>query len=80
MCAVIGLPDEKWGESVHAVVVLREGSKIDEADIIAYCREQIAHYKCPRTVEFRDELPLSAAGKLLKYQLKSPQQNPSAGR
>lgn len=70
MSAVIGVPDEKWGESVHAVVVLRDGSPLTGADIIAHCRDQIAHYKCPRTVEFRETLPMSAAGKLLKYQLK----------
>lgn len=70
MCAVIGLPDEKWGEAVHAVVVLREGAEATGTEIIAFCREKIAHYKCPRTVEFRDELPMSAAGKLLKYKLK----------
>lgn len=71
MSAVIGVPDEKWGESVHAIVVLREGSTLSEAEIIAHCRDQIAHYKCPRTVEFRESLPLSAAGKLLKFQLKA---------
>jgi len=72
MCAVIGVPDEQWGERVHAAVVLREGQSISEQAIIAHCREQIAAYKCPRSVEFRSELPLSAAGKLQKFQLREP--------
>lgn len=72
LCAVIGVPDEKWGERVHAVLVLRPGAQLTEEAVIAHCREQIAGYKCPRSVEFRDELPLSAAGKLQKFQLREP--------
>lgn len=71
MSAVVGVPDSKWGENVHAVVVLREGATVTSQDVIAHCRDQIAHYKCPKTVEFRDSLPMSAAGKMLKYQLKA---------
>jgi acyl-CoA synthetase (AMP-forming)/AMP-acid ligase II len=71
MNAVVGLPDPKWGENVHAVVVLRDGISLTAEDVIAHCRNQIAHYKCPKTIEFRDSLPMSAAGKMLKYQLKA---------
>ncbi|MFM9928225.1 long-chain-fatty-acid--CoA ligase [Variovorax sp. H27-G14] len=72
MSAVIGVPDEKWGERVHAVIVRREGMALEADAVIAHCREQIANYKCPRSVEFRDALPLSAAGKLQKFQLREP--------
>ena len=72
-CAVIGIPDEKWGESVHAIVVLCEGSSASETDIIDHCREKIAGYKVPRSIEFRSEpLPISGAGKVLKNELRSP--------
>ena len=70
MCAVIGIPDEHWGERVHAVVVLRAGQTLDEAALITHCKAHIAGYKCPRSVEFRSEIPLSPAGKMLKYQLR----------
>jgi len=69
-CAVIGVPDEQWGERVHAVIVLREGEELDEAAITAFCRERIAAYKCPRSYEVREELPMSGAGKILKFKLK----------
>lgn len=72
MSAVIGVPDDRWGERVHALIVLREGFELDEAAVIAHCKTQIAGYKCPGSVEFRKELPLSAAGKLLKFQLREP--------
>ncbi|MFH0130814.1 long-chain-fatty-acid--CoA ligase [Variovorax sp. VaC1] len=72
MSAVIGVPDDKWGERVHAVIVRREGMALDAEAVIAHCRDQIASYKCPRSVEFRDALPLSAAGKLQKFQLREP--------
>ncbi|MEQ8230856.1 MAG: long-chain fatty acid--CoA ligase [Gammaproteobacteria bacterium] len=71
--AVIGIPDDKWGERVHAVVVPREGARPEPADLMAFCRTLIADYKCPRSVSFRDEpLPLSGAGKLLKTELRKP--------
>lgn len=72
MCAVIGIPDDKWGESVHAVVVLKSGAKADEEGIKSHCKTLIANYKCPRSIEFRSELPLSGAGKMLKYALREP--------
>jgi long-chain acyl-CoA synthetase len=73
MCAVIGIPDEKWGESVHAVVILRAGYTISESEIMTFCRQYIAGYKCPRSIEIRTEpLPMSGAGKILKRELRSP--------
>ncbi|MDP3926842.1 MAG: fatty-acid--CoA ligase, partial [Hydrogenophaga sp.] len=71
-CAVIGVPDDALGERVHAVEVLKPGTALDEDAIRAHCRERIAGYKCPRSVEYRDELPLTAAGKLQKYLLREP--------
>ena len=70
MCAVVGVPDDRWGERVHAVVVLRSGRHLSETELVAHCRQEIAGYKCPRSVEFRTEIPLSPAGKVLKYKLR----------
>ncbi len=70
--AVIGVPDEKWGETVKALVVLTPGSTATERDLIDYCRERLAHYKCPTTVETREELARTATGKLQKYKLRAP--------
>jgi long-chain acyl-CoA synthetase len=71
--AVIGIPSEKWGEAVHAIIVLREGAEVTEAEIIDYCREWIAGFKVPKSVEFRAEpLPLSGAMKVLKRELRAP--------
>ena len=72
-CAVIGIPNETWGEPVHAIVMRRPGTKVDPVDIIAFCKERIAHYKCPRGVDIRDEpLPMSGPGKILKRELRAP--------
>lgn len=71
--AVIGVPSEKWGEAVHAIVVPREGAEISEAEIIEHCKPLIANYKWPRSVTVRQEpLPLSGAGKILKRDLREP--------
>ena len=72
-CAVIGVPHEKWGETPKALVVCRPaGANADEAEIIAFCRDNLAHFKCPTSVEFRDELPRTATGKLQKFKLREP--------
>ena len=72
-CAVIGVPDEKWGEAVHAIVRLRDGHSLSEDELTAHCGELIATYKRPRSYTFRNEpLPLSAAGKILKNELRKP--------
>ena len=72
--AVIGIPDEKWGETVKALVVLSgDGADaITERDLIDHCRERLAHYKCPTSIEFRDELARTATGKLQKFKLRAP--------
>jgi len=70
-CAVVGIPSQNWGESVHAVVVRKPSANVDSDELIAHCKTLIANYKCPRSVEFRDGLPLSAAGKILKHELRA---------
>lgn len=70
-CAVVGVPDATWGERVHAALVLKPGKTVDSDQVIAHCREHLAGYKCPRSVELREALPLSAAGKLLKYEVRA---------
>jgi long-chain acyl-CoA synthetase len=72
-CAVIGVPHEKWGESVHAIVVPKQGAVLTEDEIMNHCRQYIAGYKCPRSVEIRqDPMPMSGAGKILKKVLRAP--------
>jgi long-chain acyl-CoA synthetase len=70
-CAVIGLPDARWGERVHAIVVRATAATASESDLIEHCRTELAAYKCPKSVEFLDRLPLSAAGKILKNSLRT---------
>ncbi|HEY5662764.1 MAG TPA: AMP-binding protein [Ilumatobacter sp.] len=70
--AVIGIPDDKWGELVTALVVKTAGSALSEADVIAWTKQKLAGYKCPKKVEFRDELARTATGKLQKFKLRAP--------
>jgi long-chain acyl-CoA synthetase len=70
--AVIGVPDDTWGETVKAVVVLAPGSAVDAASVIAFCRDRLAHYKCPTSVDYVDALPRNPSGKVLKRQLREP--------
>tara|TARA_B000000565_G_scaffold30699_1_gene20719 strand:- start:387 stop:1046 length:660 start_codon:yes stop_codon:yes gene_type:complete len=70
--AVIGIPDEKWGEATKAFIVQMEGDPLDEAEVISYVRTQIAGYKCPKTVEHVNELPRNPSGKILRKDLRAP--------
>jgi long-chain acyl-CoA synthetase len=69
LCAVIGVPDESHGEEVKAVVIRNADSSLTEDELVAWAKDQMASYKYPRTVEFRDELPMTATGKILKREL-----------
>jgi len=70
--AVIGVPDERWGETVKALVVLAPDAQVSEEDLTEHCRERLAHYKCPTSVEVRNELTRTATGKLQKFKLREP--------
>ena len=70
--AVIGIPDEKWGELVTALVVTTPGSQLTADDVIAWTKQKLAGYKCPKRVEFRTELARTATGKLQKFKLREP--------
>ncbi len=70
--AVIGVPSEKWGETIKALVVLAEGSEVDEAELIAWCKDKAAGYKAPTSIEFREVLARTATGKLQKFKLRQP--------
>ncbi len=70
--AVIGVPDEKWGETIKALVVLRPNAAATERELIDHCRGRMAHYKCPTSVELRDGLVRTATGKLQKFKLREP--------
>jgi acyl-CoA synthetase (AMP-forming)/AMP-acid ligase II len=70
--AVIGVPDEKWGEKVMALVVTSAGSTLTEVDLIAFTKTKLAGYKCPKAIEFRDTLARTATGKLQKFKLREP--------
>ena len=70
--AVIGVPDDKWGETVKALVVIAGNFAITEQALIEHCRTKLAHYKCPTSIEFRSSLERTATGKLQKYKLRAP--------
>lgn len=70
--AVIGIPSEKWGEEVKACCVPRPGMEIDANDVIAYARERIAPFKCPKSIDIIPEMPRNASGKILRRQLRAP--------
>ena len=69
--AVVGLPSERWGETPHAFVVLLPDQRADEAELIAFVRDRIAHYKAPRGVSFVADLPKTATGKIQKFVLRN---------
>jgi acyl-CoA synthetase (AMP-forming)/AMP-acid ligase II len=69
-CAVVGVPDQKWGEAVKGIVVLKPGQKATESEIIQFCKERIAHYKAPKSINFIDALPRTGSGKIHKKGLK----------
>jgi len=72
-CAAFGVPDARWGEAVHAVVVPRPGHAVDAVSLMAFCRERIAGYKVPKQIDLRsDPLPKSGPGKVLKRELRAP--------
>lgn len=68
--AVIGGPDEKWGETIKALVVLGPGEHADESELIEHCKARLARYKAPTSVEFREELARTATGELQKFKLR----------
>jgi acyl-CoA synthetase (AMP-forming)/AMP-acid ligase II len=70
--AVVGVPDDRWGETPKAVVVVAPGRQLSPADVIGFCRERIAGFKCPTQVEMRADLPRTATGKVQKFLLRPP--------
>jgi fatty-acyl-CoA synthase len=76
--AIVGLPHEKWGETPHAFVVLNDDASTTEADVIAFAREHLAHFKAPSGVTFVSELPKTATGKIQKYVLRKGAPNLAA--
>lgn len=76
--AVVARPDDEWGERPHAFVSLHKGASVDPAELVAFCRERLAHYKCPDKVEILDDLPKNALGKMLKTELRARLRQPAA--
>jgi acyl-CoA synthetase (AMP-forming)/AMP-acid ligase II len=71
-CAVIGVPDDRWGETVKAVVVLAPGARATPEQLIAHCRAVLAHFKCPTSIDLVETLPRTATGKVQKFKLRQP--------
>jgi fatty-acyl-CoA synthase len=69
---VIGVPDEKWGETVKALIVLKPGAEAGDDALIEHCRERLAHFKCPTSIEFRGEFARTSTGKLQKFKIRAP--------
>ena len=69
--AVVGTPDAEWGERVHAFVSLHDGKSVTPQALIAFCRDRLAHFKCPSRIEILPELPKNALGKILKSDLRA---------
>lgn len=70
MCAVIGVPDTRWGETGRAYVVIKPGAAVSGDELLGFMAERLAKYKVPKSVAFRDSLPISAAGRILKRDLR----------
>jgi len=70
-CAIIGLPDERLGEVGRAFIVREPGASLTEAEVMAWCKQNLANYKAPRSVVFVDALPMNALGKVLKHELRA---------
>jgi acyl-CoA synthetase (AMP-forming)/AMP-acid ligase II len=71
-CAVVGVPDQKWGEAVKGIVVLKPGVKATGQEIIEFCKEKMAHYKAPKSIDFIEALPRTGSGKIHKKGLRDP--------
>jgi fatty-acyl-CoA synthase len=71
-CAVVAVPDERWGERPKAVVTLKEGATTSEEEIVAFCRQRLAHFKCPDAITF-GSLPKTSTGKVRKFVLREPE-------
>lgn len=74
-CAVVGVPDEKWGEAVQAIVVLKPAAQATEEELIGFCKERIARYKAPKSIDFISALPKTGSGKIEKKTAGSVQTN-----
>jgi acyl-CoA synthetase (AMP-forming)/AMP-acid ligase II len=70
--AVIGVPDDRWGETIKALIVPVEGETVTEEEIVTWCKQRLARYKAPTSVEFRDAIPRTATGKVQKFKLREP--------